>query len=397
MRANRLSVAAIAALAVVTSAFAADGLVPYGQISGEVGSYFDTAAAGNEIGVRSYASRFGLKGAADVGGVTAVYQLEAGFNPVNGANGIPGAALQDASSITPSNGDDNTLATRNTFVGVAGSFGTFVIGNHDTPYKIVARGAGAISNADTVADLHLQTDRRLKGAVAYIAPADALGGVTVAVAVVPVKSGASGGGDLYIDPVYGNIPADGNVTGIDWGYTSSSYKDNSGFHYSIGVLAPIGDSGLTIGAGYESAYVAVYDDTIDSFFGAVNFKQDAFSVGLGVEVVTAGDDIGKDLGTTTFILPVGVNLDDGLYINAGVKLTQFDKAGAAPLTNTVGVADPDEAITQVGLSFGKKWGKNLDAYVGGKFTSAKNKVIGTGADAKKSATDFGFGLKVAFN
>jgi predicted porin len=361
MRANRLSVAAIAALAVATSAFAADALVPYGVVNGEVGTYFDTTDDGNVIGVRSYASRFGLKGAhALPGGLTAVYQLEAGFNAVNGNNGIPGSSLQDADSITQGSGN-NALASRNTFAGVAGGFGTFVIGNHDTPYKIAARGAGAISSADSVAELKLQTDRRLQGAVAYIAPAEALGGTTLAVAVVPVNDGAA---------------------------------DNSGLHLSLGVLIPVGDTGLTVGAGYESAYVPAADDTITSFFGAVNYKQDAFSVGVGFEVVSAGDDIAADAGSTAILVPASINLGDGLFLNAGIKLTQFDEGGEAPLTNTVGGDDPDESIMQVGVSFGKKWAEGFEAYVGGKLSNGKTD---TAFGTKKSFSDFGAGIRVSFN
>ncbi|GHV58666.1 hypothetical protein FACS1894103_0610 [Campylobacterota bacterium] len=364
MKAIKFSVAAAAALALATVA-SADGLTAYGQVSGEVGSYFDKGANTNKIGVHSYASRFGLKGAADVGGgLTAVYQLEAGFNGVNGANSIPGAAEQDAGSITPSNGN-NQLASRNTFAGVAGGFGTFVIGNHDTPYKIVARGSGAITSADTVADLHLNTDRRLQGAVAYIAPADALGGVTLAVAVVPVK----------------------DVNGS---------QDNSGFHYSVGALIPAGDL-ATIGVGYESAYVPALDDSITSIFAGAGFNFDAIKVGVAVEQVTAGDKLGKDLGTTAVLVPFSITLDDGLYVNAGVKYTKFDKGGAAQLTGLPGdIVDADNNVLQVSASVGKKWAKTLDLYAGAKLTQAKNEVIGSGTGKKKSATDFGVGLKVAF-
>jgi predicted porin len=379
MKAIKFSVAAAAALAV--SAFAADGdvLKPYGLISGEVGSYFDSTAKGeNRIGVRSYASRFGLKGAHTLdGGLTAVYQLEAGFNGVNDSNGIPSVRAQDDGAITKGNGNNN-LASRNTFVGVAGGFGTFVIGNHDTPYKIVARGAGAVSSGDTVADLHLNVDRRLQGAIAYIAPAEALGGVTVAAAVVPVK-----------------------------GEKGTPSKANDGFHYSLGVLAPIGDIGLTVGAAYESAFVPVANDTIDSFFVAANFKQDIFSVGLAFENTSVGKKIaGKDAAYNTFLLPVSVSLGDGLFVNAAYKLTQFDKfkdAATIPasvvtafektsLSNGVAI-DPDETVNQFSVSAGKNWGKDLTAYVGVKNTSAKDKIYGN----KKGGTDFGIGLKVAFN
>ncbi|MDR0747492.1 MAG: porin [Helicobacteraceae bacterium] len=357
MRANRLSVAAIAALAVATSAFAADGLVPYGVISGEVGSYYDTTSDANVLGVASYASRFGLKGAVDVGGVTAVYQLEAGFNGVN--DPVAGIGADNPAGTVSTGSSNGGLASRNTFVGVAGGFGTFVIGNHDTPYKIVARGAGAISSADTVAELHLNVDRRLEGAIAYIAPADALGGITLAAAVVPVKD-------------------------------SNRSAENDGLHISVGVLAPIGDTGLTIGAGYESAYAPAYDDTVDSFFAAVNFKQDLFSVGAAFESTTVNPV--DDAGYTTILVPVSFTLDDGLYINAAFKLTSFDEAGAVVggiVLQSATFDDPDGSATEISAAIGKKWGKNLDVYAGLKsFSTDKSDISGL---------DIGVGLKVAFN
>ncbi|MDR3347530.1 MAG: porin, partial [Helicobacteraceae bacterium] len=314
----------------------------------------------------------------DVGGLTAVYQLEAGFNGVKGDS-----TTNVVGGSTGGGNGDNTLASRNTFVGIAGGFGTFVIGNHDTPYKIAARGAGAISSADTVADLHLLVDRRLKGAVAYIAPADALGGVTVALAVVPHS---------YKDGEEGN------------------QKQKSGQHYSLGVLAPIGDTGLTIGAGYESAYAPTVDERANSFFVAAKFKQDLFSVGLAFESIDAedaytaaakayldgksGDQLdkaNKDLEglvdklvnagvyskATRILLPVSLTLDDGIYVNLAAALSDYD-------------TDDDELA--ISLSAGKKWGKYLDAYVG-----VKNVTNANGASKDADYTDFGAGIRVSFN
>jgi hypothetical protein len=407
MKAIKFSVAAAAALAV--SAFAADGdvLKPYGVISGEVGSYYGSGKDkdGNSIAARSYASRFGLTGAHALGALTAVYQVEVGFNATSDGgekdkSGSIEGLSQDIGAVTGggTGNNDGTLATRNTFVGVAGAFGTFLIGNHDTPYKIAARGVGAVSSADTVADIHLNTDRRLKSAVAYVAPAEALGGITLAAAVVPVRD-------------------------VD---TSSASKENDGFHYSLGVLAPIGDTGLSVGAGYESAYSPTVDESLSDYFVAATFKQDIFSVGLAFEVQDADDVVKKaidanvaksglvaganaaiDLANkhglwsyTSVLVPVSVTLDDGIYINAAVRYTQYeDKYGDVKLDKDTlealskdGKGGEDELVFSA--SVGKKWGKDLDAYVGVKSVDNKG-----GFDLKKgtSGTDFGVGLKVAFN
>ncbi|OGS90425.1 MAG: hypothetical protein A2X75_03485 [Gallionellales bacterium GWE2_58_10] len=129
--------------------------------------------------VSSSQSRLGLKGSEDLGdGLSAVWQIEQGINMDNA-----GAA-------------GNGLGTRNTFLGLSsGSAGTFILGRHDTPYKIATRGLDLF--ADTIADnrgLMGTTaggatnayagahDTRLGDVVAYISPA--MNGFTGAIAYV---------------------------------------------------------------------------------------------------------------------------------------------------------------------------------------------------------------------
>ncbi|MDR3347121.1 MAG: porin [Helicobacteraceae bacterium] len=367
MKAIKFSVAAAAALAV--SAFAADGdvLKPYGVVSGEVGLYQISGTDGQGIDVQSYASRFGLKGAHDLGGLTAVYQVEVGFNPVNGSVALDSRTGQNHVLGGNQNNNNGTVSTRNSFVGIAGGFGTFVIGNHDTPYKLAARGSGAVSNADTVADLHLQTDRRLKGAVAYIAPADAVGGATIAAAIVPAHT------------------------------TNDKGDPQNNFSYSLGVVVPVDI--IKVGAGVEVANVSEdgikEEASVTSFFVGVNAKiGDQFTVGLAYENVSANDNGGKGK-VSTFLLPITASLGDGLYANLGARLTTVDKNGVPPATGFVALAPADESQTDIGLTFGKKWGKDLDAYAGAKFVTTSEKSSSLGDE--KTGFDFGIGLKVSFN
>jgi predicted porin len=385
MKAIKFSVAAAAALAV--SAFAADGdvLKPYGQISGELGLYRISGTDGSGVDVRSYASRFGLTGAHALdGGLTAVYQVEVGFNPVNGTVAADSRTGADSALGYSAGENDSTVATRNSFVGVAGGFGTFLIGNHDTPYKLAARGAGAISNADTVANLQLQTDRRLKGAVAYVAPADAVGGATIAAAIVPAHT------------------------------TDDKGDPQNNFSYSLGVVVPVDI--ITIGAGVEIANVSIDEGTATalgdvklagdeitetSFFVGVNAKlADQFTIGVAYEGVSDNDKIVAKKGKySTILVPFTADLGDGLYANAGVRYTTVDKKGA-PLAAGYGVVTKaDENQIDVGLAVGKKWGKDLDAYVGLKFTKTSEKVasLGNASDPADTGLDFAVGLKVAFN
>jgi predicted porin len=387
MKAIKFSVAAAAALAV--SAFAADGdvLKPYGAVSGEVGLYQIKGADGQGIDVRSYANRFGLKGAHALdGGLTAVYQVEVGFNTVTGDIALDSRTGQDHILGSSTSKNDGSISSRNSFVGVAGGFGTFLIGNHDTPYKLAARGSGAVSNADTVADLHLQTDRRLKGAVAYVAPADAVGGATIAAAIVPAHT------------------------------TDDKGEPQNNFSYSLGAVVPVDI--VTIGAGVEIANVSNDNDkdevTETSFFAGVNAKLgDQFTVGLAYENVSDSGKLAKGAVKpkgkfSTILVPFTANLGDGLYANAGVRYTIVDKKGApaaagyAVLAGGNAAKPKEENQLDVGFTVGKKWGKDLDLYAGLKFTktSEKTKSFATddkGKPSEDTGFDFGIGLKVAFN
>jgi len=119
--------------------------------------------------VSSNVSRFGFKGSEDLGdGLNAIWQVEQQIN------------IDDAAS--------NTFASRNTFAGLKGDFGTVLMGRHDTPYKISTRKLDVF--ADNIADDRalLGTskgtgggwDQRLNNVLAYISPS--LGGATVALA-----------------------------------------------------------------------------------------------------------------------------------------------------------------------------------------------------------------------
>ena len=80
----------------------------------------------------SNGSRIGVRGSEDLGGgLRGVFQMEAGFDATQGT------------------GD---LASRNTFVGLAGDFGEVRLGRHDTPYKISTLRLNYF--ADMLGDMH---------------------------------------------------------------------------------------------------------------------------------------------------------------------------------------------------------------------------------------------------
>lgn len=142
--------------------------------------------------LNSGASRLGIKGSEDLGnGLKAIYKMEFQVRLTDNNNDI-------------NDGDQaSQMVARNTYVGLAGDWGTFLAGRHDTPLKI---STGALDLfADTVGDYNQGgllvsnpvdgveaaptmpglgfVDARADNAVAYVSPN--MNGFTLAAAIVP--------------------------------------------------------------------------------------------------------------------------------------------------------------------------------------------------------------------
>jgi predicted porin len=128
----------------------------------------------------SRANRVGVKGSEDLGnGLKAIYQVEFGVQ------------LADTNGNVGSGGDDVTM--RNSFVGLAGNWGTFLVGRHDTPLKISTGKLDLFS--DTMADYNGTVgfdDIRADNTVAYISPS--FSGFSLAAAVVAPGGTTAGEG-----------------------------------------------------------------------------------------------------------------------------------------------------------------------------------------------------------
>ncbi|MCU7817233.1 MAG: porin [Candidatus Thiodiazotropha sp. (ex Rostrolucina anterorostrata)] len=114
-------------------------------------------------GVDSIHSRVGVKGSEDLGGgLKALYHFEFKVHQDDGADGF---------------GD------RNQFIGLAGGFGTALLGRHDTPMKM-SQGKfdefGDLPNGD-LANV-IPGDDRIDNVIAYVSPA--MGGLTFVGALV---------------------------------------------------------------------------------------------------------------------------------------------------------------------------------------------------------------------
>jgi predicted porin len=207
------------------------------------------------------ASRLGFKGSEDLGnGLKAIYQIEFGIN------------LNDTNNNVLSNGD--TISYRNTFVGLAGDWGTFLLGRHDTPMKISTGKLDLFS--DTMADYNGTVgfrDLRADNVVAYISPS--WSGFQLAAAFVP-SGGATGGGnglnleedslaDTYsIAAIYSNGPF----------YASAAFENLNSEHFNDQATALDGNNCPVV--------TDFGDGTYDADCGFQDSDAQAWRIGLGL-------------------------------------------------------------------------------------------------------------------
>lgn len=165
---KKVLTAAVAALVSAPFAASADTTL-FGQIETSMDFLSaDSGANDSALALSSNSSRIGIKGAHDFGnGLKGVYHMEWG---------VAGT------------GDEKSLSQRNRFVGLAGGFGTFLLGKHDTPLKIVGRKADLFWSTQLGQNRSLVAvqdgavpgqswDMRPNNVIAYVSPK--LGPVTI--------------------------------------------------------------------------------------------------------------------------------------------------------------------------------------------------------------------------
>jgi predicted porin len=139
-------------------------------------------------GLQDQVSRLGIKGSENLGGgLKAVYKMEFGITVGDGA-GTDGTGFGKQ---------------RNAYVGLAGGFGTVLLGRHDTPFKMstgkldffgdtnadMDSGFGKLDDVSgDLGGVGLFDSRRVDGVIAYVSPD--LQGVTIAGAIVQTSADA---------------------------------------------------------------------------------------------------------------------------------------------------------------------------------------------------------------
>ena len=294
---------AAAVAAAVAAPAASAGVVIYGKIHVSI-DYLDAETSevcsgagttpGGGFNVCDRTSRIGFKGSEDLGnGMKAIWKLETAVNIADG--GSKGGSFGSA---------------RNSYIGLAGDWGTFLYGRHDTPYKMAYYASGIDMLGDSFMDtnaLYGHQEWRRDNAIAYVSPN--WNGLTIAGAVIPAEGSPNPEDDSFADS------------------------------YSIGVM--YSNNGMKLSAGYEDTEGELGVESQNYMFGA-GWSGNAFDI-------------------------------SAVYVNQEVGSTDFDSyAMSAAYTwgnnKFIGTVGQSDWGTDDGLGYGvavqHKFSKRTSAYLG---------------------------------
>jgi predicted porin len=203
------------------------------------------AFRGWDLNASNRASRLGVRGSEDLGeGLQAIYQVELEI-PITDTDGVA------------FNGDPGQVRMRNSFVGVAHGWGSFLVGRHDTPNKLSTAALDLF--ADTLADYNFTVgfgDVRADNSLLYVSPS--LWGLQLTGAVI------AGGGSSAI----GLPNPDSDSLAEGWS-VALTYK--RGPFYASAAYELLG-----------SALWAPQDGTMDMMHGVFADDETKWRVGLGL-------------------------------------------------------------------------------------------------------------------
>ena len=173
MKFSKSLIASATLLALASAAHAqlkTDGLLEvYGRASFSV-DRLDDGDKYNRMNLSSNASRLGFRGSKKIGELTGIWQIEQEiqFNLSSGTDSTGGPVIDSKAT-------NNRLASRDTFAGLQGAFGTVRIGKFDTPMKVAREPfnlfgdqLGDMRNLTRVGDAKF--DERLNNMLEYQTP-----------------------------------------------------------------------------------------------------------------------------------------------------------------------------------------------------------------------------------
>lgn len=312
---KKIIVLAIAAALTAPAAFAADAsnVTVYGKADMAFGSTSNGTVTNQQVS--SQVTKFGIKGSEDLGdGLAAIWQIEQQVD-IDNAGGT--------------NSTKNTLASRNSFLGLKGeSWGTVLLGRHDTPYKIATRGL------DNFGD-QFNDNRNLMGGVGK-----SVGGTMDArpanvVAYMSPKMGGFSAAVAYAVNTETAVAA--NAKGSIWSL--------AGMYDQDGINGSIAYQTIKYTTAVGGQFIGAAGDSISSWKIGGGYKFDALNLGAVYEKTSSSIGGVNTLGRNNYTL-------NGTYTfgNNDVKLA-YTVAGN---TNGVGATGASEVAVGYDHNFSKR-------------------------------------------
>lgn len=176
---KKILAAAVAAAMVAPAAALANDVTVYGIGHVSVNYIDSDSQARDGWDVVSNASRLGFKGTEDLAnGLKAIWKMEFGIDMADSgqcgvSEGLLGSPTVGQGNVVGRCTDQssNLVTARNAYVGLAGGWGTFLVGRHDTPMKMSTGKLDLFS--DQLGDYNSTvniTDIRTSSAIAYVSP-----------------------------------------------------------------------------------------------------------------------------------------------------------------------------------------------------------------------------------
>lgn len=340
MKKNVIALAIASAIA--APAAMADAPTVYGQVNmalEQVDVDGNDAKSGTQVNSR--ASRLGVKGSEDLGnGLKAIYKLEFEVE------------------IDDSKYTDGVLKARNQYVGLAGGFGTVLMGRHDTPTKMIQ--AKDLFNDASLADNKPMAgglgafgggmENRVSNVLAYVSPE--FGGVKLIAAMVP-QEGAnmtvaandeeSSLSDLYsVALTYGSSKKGLYLAaGMDQASDQTIGTDGAEASH-MRLVAQYATGGLIANAMYQDFSGDAIEDTSKggtNIQANLGYKMGKFMPKAKISMVDIDKNAADNEDATNYAV--------GLNYSFGKKTTGYVEY--ASIENSKGVKDADTNAVSVGL------------------------------------------------
>ena len=334
---KKILAAAVAAAMVAPAAALANDVTIYGigHISVD---YLDSDNDGIDgFDIASRASRLGFKGTEDLAnGLKAIWKMEFGIDMADSGQCSVSPSLLGSPTVGQggftgrcTNQSDNLVTARNAYVGLAGGWGTALVGRHDTPMKMSTGKLDLF--ADELGDYNstlLITDIRTGSAIAYVSPS--WSGFSFAAATVAPH--------IY----YANL---GGTTGdyesddLAGAYSLAATYDNAGFFASV-AYEVLTDDWLNAWAGQNAGLVDPNQDDDEKWRFGLGWTGAGFTVGGVYEMQS--NVLGFDQDKDSWQISAGYTFGNNM-IKAMYGQVEFDGG------NTAVIDDNDVESWAVGL------------------------------------------------